>query len=59
LRSTLRSELASWHVRSVVAQPVGHDPVGFLAWLIGRPPDAQTGGMVEWYGVSWGGSGGS
>lgn len=53
LREALSDELRSWGVTAVVAQPVGADPVGFLTWLTGRPPDARTGEMVEWYHVTW------
>ena len=53
LRARLRSELRSWGVTSVVAQPVGADPEGFLKWLIGRPQDSDAGGMIEWYHLSW------
>ncbi|MHB1533282.1 MAG: glycosyltransferase family protein [Acidimicrobiales bacterium] len=55
LRTALRGELRSWGVQSVVAQPVGHHPIGFLAWIIGRPPDASSGGMYEWYRLHWAG----
>ncbi|HMC38138.1 MAG TPA: hypothetical protein VKI19_00655 [Acidimicrobiales bacterium] len=53
LRTQLIAELRSWGVTAVVAQPVGADPVGFFAWLTGRPPDAELGGMIEWYHVDW------
>lgn len=53
LRAVLTSELRSWHVQAIVAQPVGADPVGFFTWLAGRPPDGRVGGMVEWYHVDW------
>jgi hypothetical protein len=53
LRRQLISQLSSWHVQSVVAAPGGADPKGFFTWLIGRPPDAQKGGMLEWYHIAW------
>jgi hypothetical protein len=53
VRATLTAQLRSWGVTAVVAQPVGSDPVGFFTWLVGRPPDAHTGGMYEWYHVDW------
>lgn len=56
-RTNLRSELATWHVRTVVAVPQdGADPAGALAyleWLLG-PPSARQGGTVDWYGLRWG-----
>ena len=56
-RADLRGELASWHVRTVVAVPQdGADPAGALAyleWLLG-PPTARQGGTVDWYGLTWG-----
>lgn len=53
LRARLTGELRSWGVGAVLVQPVGADPVGFFSWLIGRPPDARTGGMIEWYHTAW------
>ena len=53
LRVALIEELRSWKVTAIVVQPVGADPVGFLTWLVGRPPDARTGGMIEWYHLAW------
>mgnify|MGYP001546129724 CR=1 FL=1 len=50
LQAQLTAELGAWGVSNVVVQPVGADPAGFFTWLIGRPPDAATGGMLEWYG---------
>lgn len=50
LRATLTGQLDSWGVSDVLVQPVGADPAGFFTWLIGRPPDATAGGMLEWYG---------
>ncbi|MCU4183777.1 hypothetical protein K6U06_05350 [Acidiferrimicrobium sp. IK] len=55
LRRELRAQLGSWHVRTVLAQPVGTDPVGFFTWLVGRPPGSCTGGMCVWPRVSWSG----
>lgn len=52
-RSRLAGELRAWHVRSVLVQPVGADPVGFFTWLIGRPPDATSAGLSRWYDVRW------
>ena len=53
LRAALRAQLRSWHVESVVAQPVGADPIGFLTWLVGRPPNSSQGGTAAWYHVDW------
>jgi hypothetical protein len=53
LRAQLSAELRSWGVQAVVAQPVGADPEAFFTWLVGRPPDARTGGMIEWYHTTW------
>ncbi len=53
LRAALTSQLHSWEVTAVVVQPVGADPVGFFTWLVGRPPDAQVGSMIEWYHIDW------
>jgi hypothetical protein len=53
LRRRLRAQLGSWHVRSVAALTVGHDPVGFFTWLVGRPPDTDRGGVAAWYRVDW------
>lgn len=50
LRASLTAQLGSWGVTDVLVQPVGADPAGFFSWLIGRPPDASRGGMLEWYG---------
>ncbi len=50
LRAALTGQLRSWGVSDVLVQPVGADPAGFFTWLIGRPPDAHRGGMLEWYG---------
>lgn len=53
LRRAVRAQLREWHVRTVVAQPVGTDPVGFFSWLVGRPPTTCMGGVCVWAGVSW------
>jgi len=53
LHAELTAELRSWGVQALVAQPVGADPIGFFTWLTGRPPDARTGGMIEWYHLNW------
>ena len=55
LRAELRAELASWHVRTVLAQPAGVDPAGsirFFVWLIGRPPTVSH-GIDAWYDITW------
>ncbi len=48
-----RAQLSDWHVRTVLAQPVGTDPLGFFRWLVGRPPTSCTGGVCVWSQVSW------
>jgi hypothetical protein len=53
LRTQLRSELGSWHTQSVLVEPVGHEPVSFFTWLIGRPANSDVGQMYEWYDVTW------
>jgi hypothetical protein len=53
VRASLIGELRSWRVTAVLVQPVGADPIGFFTWLVGRPPDARVGGMVEWYHTAW------
>ena len=53
LRLALRAQLRSWHVRAVLVQPTGQRPtlvMPFFAWLLGRPPDARSGGITAWYG---------
>jgi hypothetical protein len=49
LRSALRAQLRSWHVRAVLIRPAPR-AVPFFSWLLGRPPDAATGGIAAWYG---------
>ncbi len=53
LRQALRAQLSDWHVLTVLAQPVGTDPLGFFRWLVGRPPTSCTGGVCVWSQVSW------
>jgi len=53
LRLALRTQLRSWHVRAVLVQPTGQRPtlvMPFFEWLLGRPPDARSGGITAWYG---------
>jgi len=53
LRCTLRAGLRSWQVRTVLVQPGGERPaqvMPFFEWLLGRPPDARSGGISAWYG---------
>lgn len=52
LRVALVSDLASWGVRAVLVQPLP-DARQFFTWLVGRPPDAAKGEMLEWYSVNW------
>jgi hypothetical protein len=52
-RCVLLAELRSWHVRAVLVQPSGQRPaqvMPFFEWLLGRPPDARSGGISAWYG---------
>jgi hypothetical protein len=52
-RCGLRAELRSWHVRAVLVQPDGQRSalvMPFFEWLLGRPPDARSGGISAWYG---------
>lgn len=52
-RCVLRAELRSWHVRAVLVQPGGQRSalvMPFFEWLLGRPPDARSGGISTWYG---------
>lgn len=53
LRAGLRSELASWKVRTILVQPIGSDPVGFFTWLTGRPSSHTVDGTVVWSLRSW------
>jgi len=53
LRLALRTQLRSWHVRAVLVQPTGQRPtlvMPFFEWLLGRPPDARSGGITAWHG---------
>jgi hypothetical protein len=53
LRLALRAQLRSWDVRAVLVQPTGQRPalvMPFFEWLLGRPPDARSGGINAWYG---------
>jgi hypothetical protein len=53
LRCVLLAELRSWHVQAVLVQPGGQRPaqvMPFFEWLLGRPPDAGSGGISAWYG---------
>lgn len=53
LRQALRAQLRSWDVRAVLVEPAGRRPVlvmPFFTWLLGRPPDARSGGVSAWYG---------
>ena len=53
LRCVLRAELRSWHTGAVLVQVSGQRPalvIPFFEWLLGRPPDARTGGITAWYG---------
>jgi hypothetical protein len=52
LRLALLAQLRSWDVRAVLVQPTGQRPVlvmPFFEWLLGRPPDARSGGINAWY----------
>jgi hypothetical protein len=49
----LRGELRSWDVRAVLVQVGGERPASvlpFFEWLLGRAPDARSGGISAWYG---------
>ncbi len=52
LRLALLAQLRSWDVRAVLVQPTGPRPalvMPFFEWLLGRPPDARSGGINAWY----------
>jgi hypothetical protein len=52
LRRALRDQLRSWRVRAVLVQSAGARPalvMPFFEWLLGRPPDARSGGISAWY----------
>ena len=51
-RLALLAQLRSWDVRAVLVQPTGQRPalvMPFFEWLLGRPPDARSGGINAWY----------
>ena len=51
-RLALLAQLRSWDVRAVLVQPTGQRPalvLPFFEWLLGRPPDARSGGINAWY----------
>ena len=54
LRAALTGQLHAWQVRTVLVQPDGGlrpaQVVPFFTWLLGRAPDATTGGISAWYG---------
>jgi hypothetical protein len=52
-RSALSGQLRAWHVRAVLVQLAGARPalvMPFFEWLLGRPPDVRSGGIIAWYG---------
>ncbi len=52
LRLALLAQLRSWDVRAVLVQSAGQRPalvMPFFGWLLGRPPDARSGGINAWY----------
>jgi hypothetical protein len=52
-RSALRAQLRAWDVRAILVQLAGVRPalvMPFFEWLLGRPPDARSGGISAWYG---------
>jgi len=52
LRSQLTGQMRAWHVRTVLVQARGSEPVlSFFDWLLGRPPDQTVGGISAWYGL--------
>jgi hypothetical protein len=56
VRQILRQELQSWHVQTVIAQPVGRHPelpIEYLTWLLGKKP-VFIGGVDVWYKVNYG-----
>ena len=53
LRLALRAQFRSWDVQAVLVQPTGRRPalvIPFFEWLLGRPPDTQSGGISAWHG---------
>lgn len=58
LRRAVTAELRDWRITAVVARPDRRGAVdSFFTWLVGRPPDSQAGGMLEWYHLAWNPSG--
>jgi hypothetical protein len=54
IRCTLRAELSSWHVKTVLVQPGGQRPalvIPFFDWLLGRPSDVTSGEISACYGL--------
>ena len=55
LRSALRAQFASWHVRSFVAFPAGTPnpsaELAFFSWLFGRPPTVLPQLTYGWFGL--------
>jgi hypothetical protein len=52
-RSALCGQLRAWHVRAVLVRLAGARPalvMPFFEWLLGRPPDVRSGGIIAWYG---------
>jgi hypothetical protein len=52
LRLALRAQLRSWDVRAVLVEATGQRPalvLPFFEWLLGRPPDARSGGINAWH----------
>jgi hypothetical protein len=53
IKGELLKELQSWHVRTVIAQPIGTNPaltIQYLTWLLGRKP-TFVGGVDVWNNV--------
>jgi hypothetical protein len=53
VKQELLQELQNWHVRTVIAQPVGAFPrqtIEYLTWLLGKKP-TFVGGVDVWYNV--------
>jgi len=52
LRASLRQQLHAWNVQSLLTVPNGNPnwsrSVGFFAWLFGRPPVINQGGICGW-----------
>jgi hypothetical protein len=49
VRLSIRSELAAWHVRTVIVGPMPNreEAVALLTWVLDRPPE-HTGGVQVW-----------